>query len=255
MTQEILHPQGAVLDLHCHTVMGSGDSQLTLRRLAAAAQKRQLTACCVTEHDHVWSEHDALYFSGCIGTTFVRGIEVTTNLGHVIAYGLDRFTPEMADAEFLRKEVSAAGGVMIAAHPFRSTLTGALSEETQPMYRSIQDAAKAPLFSLVDEVEVLNGGTEPLENFLALCVARQLGFRGVGGSDAHSDDRVGKYVTLFDHPVTTVPDLIRELRAGRFSAAQSDAVAGPTLSRYTWEAASPALEPQLQAALARSGKR
>ena len=241
---------GAILDLHCHTVIGSGDSQLTLRRLATAAQKHHLTACCVTDHDYVWSDHDAVYFSQCIGVTFVCGIEVTTNLGHVIAYGLDRFVPEMADATFLRKEVSAAGGIMIAAHPFRGTLTGITTSEGRPRYTSIDEAASAAIFSLVDEVEVLNGGTDPLENFLALSVARQLGFHGVGGSDAHTDERVGKYVTLFDTVIATVPDLIREVKAGRLRAAAWDEVSSPTHTAHTWEIASASYETQLQDALA-----
>jgi len=47
---------GAVLDLHCHTVYGSPDSELTAEQLVETALETGLTACCVTEHDKMWQQ-------------------------------------------------------------------------------------------------------------------------------------------------------------------------------------------------------
>lgn len=252
MTRYITPPAGAILDMHCHTTVGSGDSQLTPHQLAAAAKVRMLTACCVTEHDYLWSPEEVQRQSRDQDVTCIRGMEVTTNLGHVITYSLDYFHPNMVDARVLRQAVSAADGIMIAAHPFRNTLISPTSEQNNvgPLFHSVKEAVSTPLLNLVDEIEVLNGGTEPIENFLALSVARHLGFRGVAGSDAHTELWVGKCATAFHDPVTTVNALVRQIKAGQFFIIQT---MEPVLSGrmpYTWEETSLMLEPQLQAVLA-----
>jgi len=80
----------------------------------------------------------------------------------------------------------------------------------------LEELAKWPIFGLVDEMEVLNGATAEEENLLALRVAEYLGFRGVACSDAHSVSGIGRYVTVFERDVSTVGDLVTEIKAGRF---------------------------------------
>jgi hypothetical protein len=82
------------------------------------------------------------------------------------------------------------------------------------------------VFELVDAVEVLNGASTDRENELAAQVAARLRLPGVGGSDAHYAEDVGRAVTRFDEPVPDERTLIAAVRAGRCCA-----IPGPAASR------------------------
>ena len=77
-------------------------------------------------------------------------------------------------------------------------------------------AAGHPLFELVDDVEVANGSNTDEENEFSLEVARHLGYRGTGGSDAHSVHGLGRCVTVFDGDIRSESDLIEALKAKAF---------------------------------------
>ncbi|MCH7484963.1 MAG: circularly permuted type 2 ATP-grasp protein, partial [Chloroflexi bacterium] len=81
-------------------------------------------------------------------------------------------------------------------------------------------AERMPIFGLVDDIEVANGGTHSKENQFALKVARVLGKRGVGASDCHSTQGVGYYVTVFEEELRDEPHMLELLHAGRYYAAQ-----------------------------------
>lgn len=44
------------------------------------------------------------------------GMEVTTNSGHMLVFGLGRYTKEMSNALKLRTITNTEGGVMVLAH-------------------------------------------------------------------------------------------------------------------------------------------
>lgn len=118
---------------------------------------------------------------------------------------------------------------MIAAHPFRNYLFDPSTRTARSAAEPLQELAKRPIFLLVDEVEVLNGATAEEENLLALRVAQHLGFRGIASSDAHSVSGIGRYVTVFEREVSTVTELVTEVKAGRFSAEERTPVILSTL--------------------------
>ena len=242
---------GAVLDLHCHTVYGSPDSELTAEQLVETALETGLTACCVTEHDKMWDRREAERYSLELGLPFIRGMEVTTNLGHILVYGLDRYLSGIHDAYALRRTVQAQGGIMVLAHPFRKLLNQVRygNNGPKPTVPSIEEACQMEVFQLVDEVEVLNGGTSELENYFALRVARRLGFHGVSGSDAHSLHGVGRFITVFHQPVASVQELIQEVRAGRFFAAEVQHQSQRVVMPYSPASLDPEIEGRLQAAI------
>jgi hypothetical protein len=68
----------------------------------------------------------------------------------------------------------------------------------------------------VDAIEVVNGACSEQENLFAHAVARHLGRQGVGGSDSHSAQSLGCAVTVLERTVSTVRELIDELKAGRY---------------------------------------
>ena len=231
--------------MHCHTVQGSADSQLTPEDLAKTLAA--MAACCVSEHDNVWPRHEAERYANQTSIPFIRGMEVTTDLGHILVYGLDQYVSGIHDARALRHRVLAEEGIMIAAHPPRNVLykKGQGESDAQTRGPSLEEAAGYEIFGLVDEVEVLNGGTAELENLFALRVAQKLGFRGVACSDAHLVNGIGRYVTMVQREVTTVEQLIDEVKAGRFYAAEVSYLPERTVVPYTEDS----LDPQLAARL------
>ena len=158
--------------------------------------------------------------------TVVRALEVETNMGHVLVFGLPVYVNGMHRIEFLRETVDRAEGVMVSAHPFRNLFNkppynvNLLFKDPDGHPRTVEEAAAHPLFDLVDAIEIANGSNSDGENRFALGVANHLGLGGTGGSDAHSTHGLGRYVTIFDGDVTSEADLIAALKAGTFRPGQ-----------------------------------
>jgi hypothetical protein len=149
-------------------------------------------------------------------------MEVSTDLGHMIAIGLKEYLPGIRRAEKLREELDKVGGFLIVAHPFRrlfDPVTAMRTGETFDLTPE-QAAETMPVFKIVHTLEIANGANTPKENAYAAEVARLLGVRGTGGSDAHSTSGLGYFATGFDTIVDSQDGLLEELHAGRFEALQ-----------------------------------
>jgi predicted metal-dependent phosphoesterase TrpH len=214
------------IDLHIHTTAGSADSNLRPPVLRERAVALGLHGVQITEHFRVWSRHEADDLVAGHGLLVFRGMEWNTELGHILVLGLDTYRPEIRAAAELRRYVVDHGGLMIAAHPFRHAFDPipALWKAHKSSDVSLDAARRHPVFEFVDAVEVLNGASTDKENDLTARVAASLGLPGVGGSDAHYAEDVGRAVTLFDQPIRTEQDLIDALRRGCFRAARGPAV-------------------------------
>ena len=161
-----------------------------------------LTGAMVTEHDG-WQKYDFEQFAKEQDLVMVRALEVYTPLGHVITMGLEGhisgYAEDLETIRILRKE---------AAHP---------------------------VFKLVDEIEVVNGGNIEVENRFAQEVAAVLGRWGTGGSDAHSTDGLAKGTTVFNGDVRNEADLLEALRAGDFAPVEGFHVGKPAnYGRSSW---------------------
>ncbi|GIX48296.1 MAG: phosphotransferase [Candidatus Tectimicrobiota bacterium] len=207
-----------ILDLHIHTSRYSADSSLCPQVLIREAKRRGLHGVVVTEHDCCWDRFQAQALAQEHGFLFLRGMEVSTDLGHILVYGLETYVPGIMRAETLRRVVEAAGGAMVAAHPFRRAFTRQFRNGREPMPRSLEEAARHPLFALVDGIEVCNGGSADSENRLAMEVCHYLGLTPVGGSDAHSEHGIGYYATRFEEGIASEADVVAALKQGRTQA-------------------------------------
>ncbi len=211
------------MDMHVHTTRGAADSSLTPDQLIEAARRIGLTGVAITEHDRVWEPHLLAEFRERSGLFVCRGMEVSTDMGHMIAIGLDSYLPGIRKATELRKALDAVGGFMIVAHPFRHFFDPVhfIRSGRPPFNLTPEQAAEQmPVFRLVDEIEVANGGTAPKENEFALAVARVLGKKGIGASDCHSTQGVGYYVTVFEEELRDQEHMLRLLHERRFYAAE-----------------------------------
>jgi hypothetical protein len=204
--------------MHCHTTNGASDSALTPAQLIEVAHRIGLTGVNVSEHDRVWDRHTLEKFREESGLFICPGMEVSTDLGHVIAIGLPQYIPGIRKATELRKELDKVGGYMIVAHPFRHWFDPVTFRRNgkEPPVMTPENMAKLEIFQLVDAIEVLNGANTPRENHFALQVAQYLGKPGTGGSDAHSTSGVGIFTTLFEKELHTLEEMLEELHARRF---------------------------------------
>lgn len=191
-----------LIDLHCHTKVRSACSALTPDALVRAAQARGLDGVCITEHDALWPAADIQRLSEEMSFVVVRGMEVTTEVGHVLVFGLDVHHPEMGTLESLHRIVRAEGGLMFLAHPSRRY--GALPPDD--------------LAACFDSVESQNGTEGMLQNDNAAQLARGMRLPGIGGSDAHSVREVGVCATEFESAITGEAAFLAALRAGAYRA-------------------------------------
>ncbi len=191
-------PGEFLLDFHVHTRSHSFDSSLAAAEAAMDALARGLCAIVLTEHNALWSRQDQAELSDRHGLHVIAGMEIGTDVGHVLAFGLDRFTPELTHIDTLRRIASSEGAVLVLAHPLRPPGFG---------------RPHADLAAMFDGYEVLNGDESRLAAQSALAVARQFGLAQTGGSDAHSARGLGRCFTRFEAPVHTVEALATALRS------------------------------------------
>jgi predicted metal-dependent phosphoesterase TrpH len=213
---------GFIVDMHVHTVKGASDSSLTPEQLIEEARRIGLDGVNISEHDRLWDAREMERFRRESGLFASRAMEVSTDLGHVIVVGLERYVAGIHKAADLRRAVTKVGGFMWLAHPFRHFFDPVhyRRDGRQQPDLTAEAAVRLPIFALVDDLEVANGGCTAQENELALKVARILGKRGVGASDAHSTHGLGCFTTVFERPLADERDLIAELRAGRYYPAE-----------------------------------
>jgi hypothetical protein len=208
------------IDMHIHTTNGASDSQLMPDEMAEIARSIGLHGVNVSEHDRVWDRYVAEAFREKHPYLFVSpGMEVSTDLGHIVVVGMKEYVGGIRKATELRRVVSELGGFMIVAHPFRHFFdpVNFTRKGQKPPEMTVENMMKLPVFQLVDGIEVLNGANTIRENYFALEIAHALGKPGTGGSDAHSRSGVAYYCTGFERPVTSVEEMLVEMHAGRIT--------------------------------------
>lgn len=213
-----------IFDLHIHTTKGSADSNLSPEDLVLEAERLGLRGLCITEHSGPWDRHEFERFSARHNIVLIRAMEADTDMGHMLAFGLDTYQSGFHKAENLSRAARTQGGFVVSAHPFRGVL-GRHMRERPYLYRSLpeepmpvipEEALEHPVFKLADAIEVVNGGTADEENGFAMEVASLLGMPVTGGSDAHSVQGLGRYVTAFADEIHTETEFLTALRSGRY---------------------------------------
>ena len=210
------------VDVHLHTNRGSADSNLSPRDLVERARAIGIGAVCITEHDTMWPLAEVGEAARDAGVVVLRGMEVTTDMGHIGVFGLDTYLGGIYKLAELRRVADKSGAILIANHPFRYRLDARMSfmnSDHEPIDPAHPDrAGKLEIFRMVDAIEALNGACSEEENLFALKVAGHLGLAVVAGSDSHSASSIGCVTTLFPEPVRSERELIDAIRARRSRA-------------------------------------
>ncbi len=204
-----------LIDLHNHTGWGSGDSHLDPSDLIKRARHWGLDGIAITEHNQLWDPEKIEMLRRRHGFAVIGGVEVDTDVGHMLVFGLEgpRRWNRLPTLEELRADVDEAGGVIVAAHPFRAALPTtrqarsgeAFWEETAGRYRP----------RLVDAVEVHSGLEAAPQRRMAAELARRLDLPTTGGSDTHRLMDVAACFTVFADEIKDERDVVAAIKAGR----------------------------------------
>ena len=205
------------LDLHSHST-SSDDSRASVEQYVkwAGVIRRKgyrIDGFVLTEHRKFDFDKDYSALASESDVMILKGSELDTNYGHFLVYGVTEeltsridFANVSMDAIKLIRTAEECGGIAVPAHPGRFGIG---------LYEFVDNGAD---FSAIRIVEHLNGSNRPGEQERAEELIGNRGYRGTGGSDAHSVSAIGTCMTRFDNPIANVNDLVRELKAGSFRA-------------------------------------
>jgi len=202
-----------IIDLHTHTLVGSDDSNIDIDELVERAKENGLDGVCITDHEWFWNQSTIDRFRRELDFLILPGVEMNTEDGHLLVFGLRKYVFGMHRTAFLKRELDKVGGVMVLAHPYRRNMY--YGEEVED---SVKRYSKRSFFDLIDIIETCNGRSNEKQTRFSQLLGQTLNLKGTGGSDAHQLTNIPSCATLFERDISNVQELITELKAGRFRA-------------------------------------
>lgn len=203
------------IDMHSHSV-ASDDSRATVEQYLKwinAQRKKgfQIDGIVLTEHRQFDAESDYSDLAKQYDVLVFKGSELDTRYGHVLVYGVTEqltkaipFNDVTMDTHELLAEAARTGAFGVPAHPGRSGIG------------LVEWQAKGIEFPDLKVVERVNAGNRPEEQEKADKVAEELGYLGIGGSDAHFTSGIAKGMTQFPDGIRDEKDLVGALHEGNF---------------------------------------
>ncbi len=202
-----------LVDLHSHTWPRSHDSVLSPDDLVIRAKKAGLDAIVFTEHDTLWDFKSVNALCEKHNFLVIAGVEISTDEGHMLTFGIDKYVFGMHRSDELARHVQKAEGAMVAAHPYRRQMPWYVRNE-----QALQKASMNAAYQYCNGLEELNGRGSDKENAFSRRLCERMGMPGTAGTDSHAIQDVGRCATYFEREIRDLGDLIRELKAGRFYA-------------------------------------
>lgn len=203
-----------ILDLHTHSIK-SDDGRAKVENYCQWIRSRELPidGFVLTEHRQYDAESDYSGLAEEYGLVILKGSEVETEYGHVLVFGVTEALTQAFDfsridlplAEVLA-EADKHGAVAVPCHPGR------------PRVGMFAHTDELGVPEGVSIVEIYNGGSRDDEDQIAIDNASKLGYLGIGGSDSHIVSHIGRCGTRFKQDITSMADLVVNLKAGAFEA-------------------------------------
>ena len=193
------------IDLHCHSKF-SPDSYLEPEALIQEAIRKNLDGVCFTEHHSLKTSLSVEKIKVPDGFCVFRGLEISTNRGHLLVYGLRDdewniwYRNDYLDLVEVIDMVHALGGICVPAHPFRG-------------YDSLGDYVMR--IDGFDAIETHNGFNLEKANRQAIQAAHHKKLPSIGGSDCHNRMQVGRAFTVFENYICTIEDIVKEIKRGK----------------------------------------
>ena len=205
-----------ILDMHVHTA-ASDDSTATIEGyielILAYRHIHPFDGFVLTEHRAYTPGLHLQRYQDTHGVLVLQGIEMDTNLGHLLVYGItDRvleqidLTQRMHNGRRIITELTNLGAVAAPSHPFRESVFGSIME------RDITEVAGVSI------IESHNGQNRQQQNERAAALAAQHQLCGLGGSDAHylNPKWFLTCATEFDDAIASQEDLVEALHYGTY---------------------------------------
>lgn len=184
--------------------------------MVQTAKARGLRGLAVTDHNSLGGSRRALELASGPDLIVVRGMEISSRDGHILAYGVEEEVPRGLDAMDTLRAIEALGGLAVAAHPGR--FWSGLKEE---------DVRASPF----QAIEALNARSVARHNRRATALGQELGLPVTGGSDAHRLADLGRAVVTIPEGAATEEEVLEALRKGEGQLAGSSRTSGRTF-RY-----------------------
>ena len=206
-----------LIDLHSHTWPRSHDSVLNPDDLITRAKTAGLMRSCFTEHDTVWDFKSIEELRAKHNFLVLAGVEISTDDGHILVFGIDKYVFGMHRARELASYVEKSNGAMVAAHPYRRQMPWFSRNEEE--YRgALEKASRNPAYQYVQGLEEINGRGSDKENEFSRRLCEVMNLKGTGGTDSHAISDVGKCATYFEHDIHDERELIEAIKSGQFYA-------------------------------------
>jgi predicted metal-dependent phosphoesterase TrpH len=206
-----------LIDLHTHTRPLSWDSYLSPDDLVERSKQAGLDGICLSEHDYLWDPAEVIALGKRHDYLVLPAIEINTDDGHILVYGIDKYVYGMHRSGELARHVREANGAMVAAHPYRRQMPWYMENE-RDYHEALMRASKNPAYGYCQALEKLNGRGTVKENQFSAALCEFMKMPGTAGTDSHSRSDIGRVATNFERDIHSVEDLIEELKAGRFDA-------------------------------------
>ena len=193
------------VELHTHSAL-SYDGRDPIELLLEQAEAVGLDAIAVTDHDEIDASLAAADLAEEYGLVGIRGMEVTSAAGHVLAFGISERIPAGLSYDETLDRIREQGGIAVVPHPFQKSRHG-----VAPHISTGQLAS-------ADGIEVYNSRLlTGLANRKAEQFAIEHGLPMTAGSDAHISEMVGQAVTEVGVDDRSEEAILDAIRTGRTS--------------------------------------
>lgn len=201
------------IDMHCHVKEGSVDSRVSLDEYITALKEQGFDGMLITDHDtYNGYRHWKNEMKGKVHEDFVvlKGIEYdTSDAGHIICIMPEGVRMRLLElrglpVHILIDFVHRHGGILGPAHPCGEKYLSFTN--TKRFYKSpelIKRFDFIELFNACESMESNEGAAKLVEKYKKV---------GIGGSDAHRPDCIGKGYTILPQHVTCETELIAVIR-------------------------------------------
>jgi predicted metal-dependent phosphoesterase TrpH len=199
-------------DLHIHSNF-SNDGRSTAEEIIESAVEKGLGCIAITDHNS-FEAYGLVKDNGKI--IVIPGIEVSSEEGHILAYGIDRDIPRGMTIKETIDAIHEAGGVAFAAHPYR--WWSGLGE-------------KNTLENEFDGIEANNARSTASGNRRSAALAARIGKPVSAGSDAHSHEFIGEGIVELPDDISTWQDALKAVMEGKAIPSSANRRASSTI-RY-----------------------